>query len=272
MTASSIRKGILLLTAVAASLAVAAPSRPAAQKLDAAAMLTDARNALGGDAKIRGLKALRLTGSTWSSQSVIGGRVQVLETPMEVRIAFPNRFVHISVVPFGSGESRNGFAGERVISTMNGRPMSGGRSTRAAAELFLLLLARTESWSGLVLDAVGPNTIQVRGPNAYTARLEVDPASRLPSRLIYRERRQIRHPTSPPSGSVGQASGGGGSARSSGDLPEIEMMVTPHDRRAVDGLLLPTRITTSAQGVDLWEHRFEQILVNPPLTAADFAP
>jgi hypothetical protein len=40
----------------------------------------------------------------------------------------------------------------------------------------------------------------------------------------------------------------------------------------VYGLLLPSRISTSAQGVKLWELRFEEIVVNPPLTAADFAP
>ena len=270
MTRSPVRIATIVLTALLSGSPAAAPAGPAGQKMDAAAMLVAARNAIGGDAKIRGLKALRLTGSEWASQWVIGGRVQTLETPMEVRWAFPSRFLHISVSPLAAVESRDGFDGDRVISTTNGKP---GRKpyTRQAAELLLLVLARTESWGGLVFDAMGPHAIQVRGPDGYAARLEFDAASRLPSRLIYRERRQIRLPRDPSSGSAGQARGGGGGGLSTEDLPEVEMTVELHDRRAVDGLLLPSRISTSAQGVKLWELRFEAI-VNPPLTAADFAP
>jgi hypothetical protein len=265
-------RSVIVIPVLVGGLLGGSQQYPSGQKLDAAAVLTAARNAIGGDAKVRGLKSLRLTGSHWSSQWVIGGRVQTLDLPMQVRMAFPSRFVWIMAQPVSPIESRNGFDGERVISTLNGKPTSPSPYTKQSAELLLLLLARTESWGGLSLDAISSTAIQVRGPDAYTARLEFEPTTRLPSRLIYRERRQIRLPKPSAGNAGGQSGGGGGGVRGLENLPEVEMIVALHDRRLVDGFLLPLRITTSAQGVNLWELRFEEIVVNPPLAAADFAP
>ncbi len=258
---------------VVAVLLAASPGRPSGQKMDAAAMLTAARNAIGGDAAVRGLKALRLTGTHWSSQWVIGGRPQTLEVPIQILMAFPSRFLWTTVHPLVPVESRHGFDGDRVISTVDGKPASPSPRREQSAELLLLLLARTESWGSLTFEVIGPGAIQVRGPAAYAARLEFEPGTHLPSRLTYRERRQIRLPKPAEDGAGGRTSvGGGGGSPASADLPEVEMVTTLHDRRPVGGLRLPFRITTSAQGVTLWELRLEQIVINPPLTAADFAP
>ena len=243
-------------------------------------LLAAARTALGGDAKVLGLKGLRLTGTFWTSQNVLGGYTQDTETPMETRIAFPDRYLEISVEAFGppGTETRRGFDGKRGIYAFFGNnsepPGESAYVHKRAAQLLLILLARTEAWGGLTFEASGSSALQVRGPSGYAARVEFDPATHLLTKLVYRERRQVRTPNtaalrgSRPAG--GQAGMTGGSGRSAAELPEIDITITVRDRRMVGGILLPHRLTTTAQGVDLWELRFETILVNPVFTRADF--
>jgi hypothetical protein len=251
----------------------------------ASALLTAARNAIGGEGKVRAVKALRLTGTMWASQGTLGGYTRDTEDPLEVRVGFPDRFLRIEVDTMASPgvlEVTRGFDGDRIISTLRGKstvsPASGTYNRKIAAELILLLMLRTEAWGGLSFEGAGTNALLVHGPNGYTARLEFDPSTHLLTKLVYRERREIRPPNTyknalPGGAARSAATGGraGGSAGSAADLPEVAITVTPRDRRDIGGgLLLPFRITTTAQGIDLWELRFEKILLNPVFTAADF--
>jgi hypothetical protein len=267
-----------------------ASAGPRAQAPDAAAILTAAREAIGGDGRVRAVKSLRLTGTTFSTQAVVSGFTQDTEEPLELRFALPDRFLQISLLTTRSAsfESRVGFVADRTISVSNGKPTdTPGQSTyirKVAAELLLMLLARTEPWGGLTLEAVGPSALSVKGPDGYAARLEFDPATRRLQKLTYRQRRQVRPRNTilrrdeilasakeRDTGGQGGRSAVGASGRA-GDLPEIEIAITFHDYRRVDGILLPHRITTTAvdAGALLWELRFEKIAVNPPLTDADF--
>lgn len=272
--------GALLLGA-----ALALPVRPSAEAADAAAILKAAREAIGGDAKVRGLKSLRLTGTTFSTQSVFGGYTQDSEEGLDIRFALPDRFLETTLMKIGSAalESRKGFAGTRTISTSNGESVAPpGEETyvrKKAAELLLVLLARTEPWGGLALEADGANAIKVRGLDGYAARLEFDPGTHLLTRLTYRQRRQVRprntilrkDQTAKPA-AAGSSGGVGAGARPSSETAEIDIAITFHDHRKIDGILLPHRITTTAvaAGLLLWELRFEKIAVNPPVTDADF--
>jgi len=279
MARARLQLGFVRAAIVTASVVVAASLHPAGQAPDPAAMLRAARDAMGGDATVRALKGLRLTGTEWSSQFVRGGYTLDTEEGYELRIALPDRFLEISIFPSPlSSEIRKGFVGDRMISSMGGRstdPQSNATYIRKrAAEHLLLLLARTESWSGLTFEATGPNVLQARGLDGYAARLEFDPGTHLLSKLIYRQRRQVRTPNTilrrgQPAAPRG-ASGGGAGGGSSSDLPEVEITVTLNDRRQVGGILLPHRITTTAQNIVLWELRFESIVVNPTFTEADF--
>jgi hypothetical protein len=271
----------------AAILVAAAGSR--AQAPDASTVLRAAREAIGGDARVRAVKSLRLTGTTFSTQAVISGFTQDTEEPLELRFALPDKFLKISVLTMASAsfESRMGFAKDRTISLSNGKTTDPpGQSVyvrKIAAELLLMLLARTESWGGLTLEALGPSTLSVKGLDGYAARLEFDPATRRLQKLTYRQRRQVR-----PRNTIlrrdeimakarerGAGRSGGGTVTFGGrgsDLPEIDIAITFHDHRRIDGILLPHRITTTAVEADalLWELRFEKIAVNSPLTDADF--
>jgi hypothetical protein len=268
---------VLLATALVSTASPAGDQAP-----DATAILKAARDAMGGDARIRGLRSLRMTGTEFATQAVFGGYTQDTEVPYELRMAFPDQFVEVSVLPWPDRPERLlGFDGDRTISTLAGEPSGSDPAARAtyarkaAAERLLLILARTETWGGLTFEAAGPTTLQVRGLDDYAARLEFSPESHLLTTLTYRERRQVRprntirfrdanRPARRSSGS------GGGSGGSGGERPEIDITVTLHDRRKVDGLLLPSRITTTAEDTLLWELRFTEIAIDPRLTAADF--
>jgi hypothetical protein len=59
----------------------------------------------------------------------------------------------------------------------------------------------------------------------------------------------------------------------SGSMPppeSVEVTLTFEDRRTVDGFSLPFRIRQTARGVTFQDIKFDSILVNPPLTAAEF--
>lgn len=263
------------------------PARPAGQASPPEALLRTAREAMGGDAAVRGVRSLRLSGSVFATQTVLGGYTQDTEDPMEVRFAFPDRYLKVEARAFGSNviETQTGFVGNRSVYTLNSEASGVSRGFETyvrnkAAELLLIVLARHESWSGLQFETAGPDAIRVRGPGDYAALLEFDPATHLPARLLYRERRQVRPrntilrrgQSSPPSGSAAGRTGGSAAAGANPDTPVIEIAITFHDHQRVDGLLLPHRITTTAIAADmlLWELRFTRIEVNPAFTDADF--
>jgi hypothetical protein len=262
---------------------------PRGQTPDPAAILKAAREAIGGDARVRAVKFLRLTGTKFSTQAVISGFTQDTEEPLELRFALPDKFLQISVLtmPSASFESRMGFVADRTISLSNGKPTNPpGQSVyvrKTAAELLLMLLGRTEPWGALTLEAVGASTISVKGLDGYAARLDFDPATHRLQKLTYRQRRQVR-----PRNTIlrrdeilakakerGAGRSGGGTVAFGGrgsDLPEIDIAITFNDHRRIDGILLPHRVTTTAVEANalLWELRFERIAVNPPLTDGDF--
>jgi hypothetical protein len=271
--------GLVLL--VSATL-LAASGRAEVQKPDPAAILKAARDAIGGDATVRAIMSLRMTGTEFSTQQVSGGYTHDTEDPLDIRFALPDRFARITAqsMPSGIRERWDGFIGDRTITLRNGTPADPpGQAVyvrRVAAELLLILLARTESWGGLTFDAIGPHSLQARGLGGYSARLEFEAGTGRLSKLTYRQRRQVRPRNTvlrrgEPRAAAGRVAAGA-SGVATGDLPEVEIAITFHDHRAVDGILLPHRITTTAvaENALLWELRFEKVLVNPPLIAADF--
>jgi hypothetical protein len=241
-------------------------------------MLKAARDAISRHADGRTLNSVRLSGSYWTSQGVYGGYTKDAEMPMELRIGLPDRFLRLELEEFGSDvtEYRLGFLGPRTISERfdrpNTRPDTPALARRTAAELLLGILGRAEAWGGLRLEADGPTAMAVRGPDGYAARVEFDPATHLPRTLTYKERRQVREPNTIRRRAAASASTRGGGSGSAGtrDVPIVDVIVTFQDHRDVGGFALPHRITWTASGVALWEHRFRDIQVNPALTDADF--
>jgi hypothetical protein len=266
-------------------LAVGLVLHPAAQAPDTAAILKAAGDAIGGDARVRAVKSLRLRGTTFSTQSVRGGYTYDSEEPLELRFALPDRYLELTanVTTSRVTEMRKGFVGDRLISWMGERETNPpGQLTylrKKAAEYLMVLLARTESWGGLTFEATVPNVVQVKGLDGYAVRLDFDPSTHRLTKLTYWQRRQVR-----PRNTIArraeieqrrrQSGGriGGAGAGASADLPEVEIAITFHDHREIDGILLPHRITTTAVAEQalLWELRFATIEVNPALGDEDF--
>jgi len=275
---------VVLLALLTAGVA----STPAAQSLpSAASILKNAREAGGGDARIRAIRGVRATGTFWTSQTVVGGYTQDMEAPLEIRVGFPDKYLEITLetmLPSSApGRERlKGFDGKRLLSSFGGRPSTHPAEDayvrRTAAEFLMLFMARHEEWGGLTFDVIDPHTLRMRGIPPYDARLAFDRTTGLLTTLTYKERRQVRPPNTvrfrdqprPAAASTGGQIAAGGSGGSGADLPEVDMIVTVHDRRTVDGISFPHRITTTARGVVMWEVRFKTIVVNPAFTAADF--
>jgi hypothetical protein len=76
----------------------------------------------------------------------------------------------------------------------------------------------------------------------------------------------------PPRTVFGQASDvtSFGAGRIPDSEPEDDQTMTFSDRRMIDGLWLPFRVTISGKGVAMREYRFTNIIVNPPSAAKDF--
>jgi hypothetical protein len=265
---------LLLATVIIAAIA----STPVAQSAaDATAILKKAREASGGDARIQALRGVRATGTFWTSQTVVGGYTQDMEAPLEVRVAFPDKYLELTTSGPIQSERLTGFAGSRLLSSLGGRPSTHPTEDayvkRKAAEFLMVFLTRHESWGGLTFEAIDPHTLRMRGPESYDARLEFDRTTGLLTTLTYKQRRQVRTPNTirfrdQPRSTTAPVSGGAGG--SGADLPEVDMIITVHDRKTVGGISFPHRITTTAKGVVMWELRFKTILVNPTFTATDF--
>jgi hypothetical protein len=90
----------------------------------------------------------------------------------------------------------------------------------------------------LDISSVQPNTASVHGDDNFRATFVVDGRTRAPIRLMFED---------------------GG-----------EATMVFEDRRQVDGLLLPYRITTMMGGHVIDELAFDEIVVNPELGRGDF--
>lgn len=232
------------------------------------------RNAIGGDARVLAIKALRLEGTFRSTQVVHTDREGVTrvtdrESRLEIRILFPDHYLRIERDE--RFERRTGFAGSEpldgMVSVAGGEaashpgPDAIERHRATFTRLLAGLVGRTDSLPGLTAVSEGAR-IALEGPGGFAARLELDPATRQPARLVYRARVRVLQP-----GAVlrGARMGAGPST-----APEDDIAMTFSDRRTVGGVLLPHVIAASAQGVTLSEMRFEKVTVNPALTPADF--
>jgi hypothetical protein len=85
-----------------------------------------------------------------------------------------------------------------------------------------------------------PNVAEISGSNGFSARLTVGASSRMPEKLVYPGN------------------------------PGAEETMTFEDRRDVEGLKLPFRITTTAGGRVIDSLTFDEIVVNPAMMKDDF--
>jgi hypothetical protein len=247
-------------------------------------LLARARAAIGVGKGGPQVTSLKLTGTYWSSQVVITDmrsnerRSEDRESPIELRVWLPNRFQR-SESPGGVFLMTTGFNGSTGFTRSEGlRPgaksstgvLAGESLTFRQLEVWQLLVGAVATPShveGVRISEAGPNTLQVTGPNNFKARLDLDPVTGRPAKIV----RRTRFRALPPRTVFGPATeGGGGVGRIPDSEPEDDLTMTFADRRLVSGLWLPHLVVISGKGVDMNEYRFTDIVINPPFTAKDF--
>ena len=112
----------------------------------------------------------------------------------------------------------------------------------------------------------GAGTWHLVGANGFDCLIDLDRATGLPLSVRYTDMVGFLPPYDPTE------------KQWRSDPPErAEVTITFADRRLIDGVHLPFRITTTARSLSTGrkntreEIRFERVRVNPPLTAADFS-
>ena len=238
----------------------AAPRAGAQEPSAAAALLAGARKAIGPQPALAGVKSLRLGGvsQAWNQYygRMEGANNEFVTYALDTRILFPD---HYETVKRRAGIAlvrRTGFAGPSLL-TQTRLPdgkvneWSGADAMRAQrtelARLMLLMLLKTDTALALTLDqrAGSPSTLRFTGADDFAATVHLDPRTRLPLELRFTVRMVP-----------------------SGEQRDYVMEVV--ERRSVNGLSLPSRLTTKSRGRITEKLEFTSIEVNPALTRASF--
>ena len=243
-------RAIRATIAMAALLAAAAVARPIGAAPQAG--LAQARASLGGEAKLSGVKALQLTGQKRTRFNMMRRGVRSAEYQTEgeeIRMLFPDHYLIVAdnrTIP-GLGGSREGFAGAAVI----GEGVVGKwRNPETFGYLALALLLRSDTVFPFTPKAHAPGTLTFADPAGVIVTVDLDPKTSRPLRLRF---------DAPLRANDGTPRGG-----------TVPTRIELSDFRQTGGLTLPHTLARY-QGADLiTEQTFASIIVNPPLTRADF--
>jgi hypothetical protein len=222
---------------VLAATAVHAQPPPSARFLDAAArdQLERARTAVLGGRSLEGLRSLVLKGRLRVGVS----RDQAVDGQVEIRVLLPDRYLRVDTI--NGAERRSGFAGRGLLTSKG--ELSAERAN--FARLMLGLAAYIPLDPPLTFESTGDSAfadtvaVDVSGP-AFAARMVFDSPSHIPLRLVYDSR-----------------SGAG-------------TVMSFANRRDVDGMALPSRVTTLVADRVLETLMFDEMHVNADLRDSDF--
>ncbi len=291
---------------------LAAPAARAAVPQDEAAekVLAAARGAAGGDAKLRAVQSLSVSGKTKRQARMnFGGGDQtvVRESEWDADFLLPDKYVRKETSEAFGGNFitvTSGFNGDALIAVLESTaempmmPQGGGQQGDPAVRVRRLRQDFARQWLawlfempaayGVALrhagtDAVGSSTadvIEASGPDDFKAQLLIDQQSH---RLL-----RVRYRTGAPQGMRMQFGGpGGGGPPPGGEggvqmqrqapppgagepLREIEVELSYSDFRAVDGVTLPFKFTRSTNGQVNEETELKKVKINPSLKADKF--
>jgi hypothetical protein len=290
------------------SASVLAPSGVNAGAADpkAAAVLAEARKAIGGDANLAAVKTLTVAGK----QNRTMGDMQ-MSGDFEIAMMLPDKYLRTQVdnTPMGVTLTReSGFSGDQplihnssghgdgsvriVMGTPGVRPGETPTPEQQAQIDAQMLRAQRQDFARLVLAwlAVAPagmpleyvhageaespdgraDVIDVKGPDNFTAKLFIDKKTRLPLMVAYRAvEPQIRTVTT-----AGAAGNTDPSAREAMQQmqppPTSDIQLFFSDHRKVDGLMLPFKVSKSVDGKPTEEWDVEKIKVNPVIKPDTF--
>ena len=210
--------------------------------LAAADLLDASRAAVAGGRSLPALRSLSLTGRL----RVTGERDTSVDGAVVIRVVLPARFIRVDTI--GPVRRVSGFDGTRVLTAGGGRAADRLRQERAQLARLMLGAAAMVVWDERVDIQSGgeeafPDTRTLDlTAKSWSMRYVMDAATAMPMRLVY----------------FGTGRG--------------TTITSFADRRNVDGYQLPHRITTTTSERVLETLMFDDVLVNPTLTDADFRP
>jgi len=246
---ASIATFTIVFTFVAATIKVDARSAQETSKQSSAELLKAARTALGGEARLSGIKTLILKGEQRSLNQMAGFGAQddkYIVTPIEMRALLPDNYVRSRT--FLGHIVQNGFRGRALINEHDGPGMLGVLQDEFA-QLMLLLLLRMDTGTPLTLRASNSSTtLEFSGDGGFPIFVDLDKTSHLPCRLRKQEQIHI-------AGALG---------------PIVNLIMSVDDWRDVKGLRLPHHLSYMEGGTLTYDIRFQSIEINPPLAPADF--
>lgn len=290
------------------STSVLAPSGVNAGAADpkAAAVLAEARKAIGGDANLAAVTALTVAGK----QSRTMGDMQ-MSGDFEIAMMLPDKYLKTQVdnTPMGVTLTReSGFSGDQplihnssghgggnvriIMGTPGVRPGEKPTSEQQAQIDAQMLRAQRQDFARLVLAwlAVAPagmplefvhageaespdgraDVIDVKGPDNFAAKLFVDKKTRLPLMVAYRavEPRMRTMTARGAAGNPDQATREAAEQMQAPPMSDIQLFFSDH--RKVDGLTLPFKVSKSVDGKPTEEWDVEKIKVNPVIKPDTF--
>jgi hypothetical protein len=264
-------------------------------------ILRRSRQAVGGS---EGVEAVgRLQSLVLSGLSRIPANKGLVECELEIRILLPDRYLRIDRAPFG--ERRSGFDGKRSLSVISER----GRTTLPPDSLVdEIVRSERERMLQLLLGSTAylspRDVIMVRSVAGDLGSQQAQPTAASGSGDAARRRQQSSGDSiSSPSAATGSGattsqtfmSGTpnpytfdvsvrpGAAFRFSADPATFmpakltynnvagdEVTIVFSERRLIDGLKVPYRITTTSRGKIIDDLLLERVDINPKLTKADF--
>lgn len=267
---SALRLGAVLLgwATLSTALGAGAPQAP-----DAASILADARNALGGEARLTAVKTFIATGRT---RQVQGNNLVPIE--FEIHAELPDNYARRDEIPAReSGPTTTGFSGDALVqippppapvARAGGPPAPTAGQIEAAAKarvvgvkqdfarLLLGMFASGTSSYPLTFtyaaQAEAPqgraDVLDVAGPAGFTARLFIHSQTHLPVMVTW----EVRPPGASPAAVV-------------------EHRLYFADYRDVDGLRLPFRTRHAVGNETTEETTFDRVRINARVDTRRFS-
>jgi hypothetical protein len=229
---SSMRSLLFVIAALASG--AAAAQDPGYSDAAARQLFEGARTAVLHDRPIATVRSLVFTGRV---RAAAGS--QESDGQVQIKVLLPDHYSRVDT--YAGAERRSGFAGTRLLTPSGSLPQERARFTR----MMLGVLAYAPPEPRLRLQSTGESgfadteAVDVTGP-AFTARLVFERATRVPMRLVFFGERQV------------------------------SVVVSFANRRTVDGLELPSRITTQTPDRVLETLMFDEMIVNADLREDQF--
>jgi hypothetical protein len=247
----------------------------------AAAVMADARSAIGGDARIAAVKTFVVTGRT---RQIRGNNLVPIE--FEIQVELPDKYARRDEFPAqDNGPSTIGFNGDTLVQrstpspSRGGGPAAGPEQQAAAARarlatvkqdfarLMIGMFASSFRSFPLAFTYVGQaeapqgkaDVVDVTGPADFRVRLFISGETHLPIMLSWQ--------AAPPAGRRGGPPPAGGPSAAS---QPVEQRMYFADYREVDGLKLPFRIRGGAGTETTEETTFDRFRINVPIDARRF--